>query len=353
MKVKSLKLVNFRNFESFEVSFSPAKTLIVGPNGAGKSNILEAIYLLACGQSKKAEKDGELIRLGFDFAKVMAQLASGKGEEELDLTLDLSEGGRVVKRAKINGVKKSLINFLGQIQAVEFSPEDINLVGGPPEIRRRYLNSVLLQASLAYRQDFHDFEKTRKQKNSLLSQIQEGTAKESELDLWNGELLRFGLRVNEKRREYLEFLSDNEKDLIFNYAPSQISLGRLAAYRPQELAAGVSLIGPHRDNFTFTATDKKERIRDLAAFGSRGEQRMAIFELKLGELKYFRQKLKIEPILLLDDIFSELDENHRAEVSERLKLSTTANQIFLTAAEAPSLPAQGLASAEVINLSPL
>lgn len=351
MRIEKLELKNFRNFESYEVEFSPTRTLIVGPNGSGKSNILEAIYLLASGDSNRAVKEEEMIRLGTDFAKVAAAVNKENGDEEiLDLTLTLSPERRLTKAAKVNDVKRNLNQLAGELKAVEFNPADLDLVNGPPEGRRRYLNGVLSQVSREYRQNYGNYEKIRKQKNSLLGQIREGVADASHLDLWNEKLLEYGSKVQQARRDFFKYLSQNVKRVVFDYLFSEISKERLAIFAQTEVAAGVSLIGPHRDDFSFRGkTDESAGIRNLALFGSRGQGRLAVFELKLGEIGYFKDKTGDRPVLLLDDIFSELDEAHRHEVLGRIE-PNLAEQVIFTATDEAAPGRENLPGMKVIRL---
>lgn len=360
-------LKNYRNFKNFEAEFSPEKTLIIGPNGVGKSNILEAVYFLASGVARRAEEESELIRLGFDFAKI-AVISDG---EELDLTVNYGPDGRLSKTGKINGVKKSWSRILGTFKASLFSPEDINLVTGAPEIRRRYLNSILNQADFEYRRSFIWYEKARREKNRLLSQIRDGLGRRFDLALWNEPLLKFGQEVSVARQKYLEALSRNEAGFGFIYKPSLLNETRLNEFEEREIAAGVSLIGPHRDDFGFAVPQghpfregERGGLKDLnlALFGSRGQQRLAVFELKLGEIDYLKKSGGGEsgqsgPLLLLDDIFSELDEEHRREVLSRLNVtdgrqtSLPARQVIFTATDAETLDPEFLKSAKVIKLN--
>ena len=351
MRIKNLILKNFRNFESFDVEFSPTRTLIVGPNGVGKSNILEAIYLLASGDSNRATKEEEVIRFGAEFAKVVGTISSEKGEEEnLDLTLTVSPERRLTKVAKVNGVKRNLNQLVGELKSVEFNPANLDLVNGSPEVRRRYLNSVASQVSREYREALSGYEKIRKQKNSLLSQIQEGIASPEHLDLWNEKMLEYGTTVQKTRREYFAFLAKNVTRVVFDYLISEISKERLAIFKETEIAAGVSLIGPHRDDFCFSGdTNGRGEIRNLALFGSRGQERLAVFELKLGEIGYFKEKTGSRPVLLLDDIFSELDETHRHEVLSRIE-PESAEQVIFTATDESTVGEANLSAMKVIKL---
>lgn len=351
MKIERLELKNFRNFESYEVAFSTAKTLIVGPNGSGKSNILEAIYLLASGDSNRATKEEEMIRFTADFAKVVGTAVKENGDNEnLDLTLTLSPERKLTKVAQVNGVKRSLRDLVGELKAVEFNPANLNLVNGSPETRRRYLNGVLSQVSQPYREGYSNYEKIRKQKNSLLGQIQEGIADSSHLDLWNEKLLEFGLVVQGLRRDYFAYLSQNLTRVVFDYLPSEISKERLETFKETEIVAGVALVGPHRDDFLFQGkTDESRQIRNLALFGSRGQQRMSVFELKLGEIGYFKDRTGERPVLLLDDIFSELDEEHRREILGRVE-PNLAEQVILTATDTFAVSQEQLGGMRVVKL---
>jgi len=335
MKINQLSLENYRNFKNLNLDLSE-RVLIVGDNGVGKSNLLEAAYLLASGHTKRAETEKEVILVGLDYAKIRAQVRLEGEDYLLDLTLNLGGQDRVSKAGSVNNVKKGFSQFFGFLKAVEFSPEDINLVLGSPDLRRRYLNSVLNQASLEYRQNFKLYERTRKEKNALLFQIKEGSDKREDLDLWNEQIANFGFIVNKIRDEYLKFLTDNTHDLVFEYSPSEISLKRLREFEEREIAAGVSLIGPHRDDFRFLTKASKTQLENLAKFGSRGQERLAVFELKIGEINYFRKRLKVEPILLLDDVFSELDKEHRHGVFKRLELEKS-EQVIFTATSAENL----------------
>lgn len=360
MVIRNLTLKNFRNFESLELAFSPAQNLIMGPNGSGKSNILEALYLLASGLSRRAERDEEMVSWGADFAKIQARLGD---TTNLDLTLSLSQSGQLTKVAQVNAVKKPMAHFLENFFAVEFSPSDLDLVSGPPEGRRRYLNGVLGQASPNYRLNLHSFDKARREKNNLLEKIRDGLSREDEVDIWNEQILSLGKEIQRERSQYLNFLSENKEGLNFEYRPSDLSPERLSQFRAREIAAGTSLIGPHRDDWSINKkhvtgnTEHGTRLsssalpvaRDLSSFGSRGEQRMAIFALKNRELDYFRMILKVEPLLLLDDIFSELDLSHRQAVFSQLRLGRS-GQVIFTATDTESLLKSGLEAVKVLKL---
>lgn len=347
MRLASLKLSNFRSFKKLELNFVSARTVIVGPNASGKSNLLEAIYLLSTGRSLRAHHDRELIRLGSEHCLVegKAQLAQADCRE-LIVQLTSAQSERSLKKFKVNGISRNLLNFMANLAVVVFEPEDIQLVLGAPDGRRSFLNNVLSLADRAYRRSLLEFEAVRRQRNKLLFSIREGQAGSSELAFWDERVLALAPILHEQRRDFFSFLNHHSGQHEFAYHPSSISEPRLGEYRQREIAAGVSLIGPHRDDFSFRARQGDQR-RDLSIFGSRGEQRLAVFDLKILEASFLKEKLGSDPVVLLDDIFSELDEQHRREVAAEL----SEGQVVLTTTEKGFIDHSFLQKAQVISLT--
>jgi DNA replication and repair protein RecF len=239
------------------------------------------------------------------------------------------------KRFEINGVPKRMTDFAGNLRAVLFGPRDMDLVTGSPGIRRRYLDFVISQADREYRRNLVSYEKGIRQRNKLLELIREGTAVRSQLFFWDKLLIKNGEYITLKRGEYLEIMN-NVQFKIYNsvYDKSIISEQRLMQYEKEEVAAGVTLVGPHRDDFKVMMEG-----RDVSKYGSRGEQRMAILWLKEAELDYLTLDLEL-PVLLLDDIFSELDHQHRKQVTETLnKHCKSGGQVIMTTADKHMMPA--------------
>jgi len=354
MQIKSLKLSNFRNHKKAEFEFSK-KTLIIGQNGSGKSNLLEAIYLLATGKSFKADRDAEMISYG----EVTANVEGTMNNVQLRIFLNSS------KLFEVNGVARRLADFSGNLKAVLFGPSDLELITGSPSIRRRYLDFVLSQADREYHRCMISYEKGLRQRNKLLDRIREGVATRSQLYFWDKLLIKNGEYITNKRGEYLNRLNkpfnvennapsdpplnlrggggsygSNEK-IIFqiNYDKSIISEIRLKQYEVEEVAAATTLVGPHRDDFTVEMNH-----RDVSKYGSRGEQRMAVMWLKQGELWYLSHFAEASrdaqlPVLLLDDIFSELDHKHREEVETEIEeLVNDGGQVIMTTADIHNQP---------------
>jgi len=368
MLIKTISLQNFRNYPEKTFEFDGQTTLIVGANTVGKTNLLEAIYLLASGKSLRAEVEVEMIGYGEEVARVDAEVGQQKSDIESQEVADSSRkdhraafgnvsdettqleiilttgsvGGKNVARKKylVNGVSRRMINFVGQFKAVYFGPEDLQLITDSPSLRRRYLDMVLFQTDREYRRVVLSYEKGVRQRNKILEEIRErewqphqdsGFRQEIKrrLYFWDQLLIKNGNYITGKREEFVEFVNAHQKEstrLIPNpkgwrfeleYVRSVISPAILEENFEKEIRAGMTLYGPHRDDIKFVIRNSKFEInksRDLSIYGSRGEQRLAILWLKMGELEFIHHRTKTRPILLLDDIFSELDEEHREMV---------------------------------------
>lgn len=350
MFIKHLSLQNFRSYQKKEFNFDRGTSLIVGLNTSGKTNLLEAIYLLATGKSFRAGLESEMIAYDEDLSRVTGNVM---GETETKLTIILTRGqlnGERVSKKKflVNDISRRMSDFVGNLKAVYFGPTDLDLVGGSPSQRRHYLDSVLSQADSEYARMSLSYEKALRQRNKLLERIKEETANRSQLIYWDHLLVKNGSFMTERREEFIHFINNlpQEKgDFELLYNKSLISPSRLAQYAEEEIAACVTLVGPHRDDFVFIK-GKKEGV-NLSAFGSRGEQRLGVFWLKLGELEYIAQKAGLRPILLLDDIFSELDFPHREEV---LKL-VPKQQTMITTTDSKLINRQSLKKLNIVELT--
>jgi len=319
MILKSLSLQNFRSYKKQNFEFAANTSLIIGNNGVGKTNLLEAIFLLATGSSFRADKDEQMVLYGQEFGRVEGHLGGGRMDSsEVDLTVVLTKP----KRFLVNGVAKRKMDFIGNLRCVLFRPEDIDLILGSPSARRDYLDFVLEQVDREYRRSSLSYKKGLRQRNKLLERIRESQVERKQLLFWDKLLIKNGEIITSKREEYLEFVSrkiaKRGMPLRLHYDKSVISQLRLKQYGGNEVAAAKTLVGPHRDEFMFIFKRPGKLEKDLAIYGSRGEQRMAVFGLKLAELEY-----AAAPLLLLDDIFSELDHEHRETVFKLLEKQQT------------------------------
>jgi DNA replication and repair protein RecF len=386
--LKTLSLKNFRNYQSAEFTFSPQTTLVVGPNAVGKTNLLEAVYFLATGKSFRAGYDRETIKNGEAFAgiKGLKGIKEG-GDEGLEITILANENGENTssKRFKVNGVKKRMSDFVGNLRAVYFGPEEILLVTGSPSRRRKYLDAVLCQVDREYARALSEYEKVLRQRNRLLLLLREqgDRGNQGELDIWDEKMLTLGSVLTKKRKEMLADFNAWLKDFGLFLLFEQRSWSNKKEFREREIAAGMTLRGPHRDDFCFMrmgvdgvaapfygahgqaaqsaaatvpSSPRAGGGRNIAVYGSRGEQRLAVLHLKLAELEFISGRVGPpassreasrageRPILLLDDIFSELDENNRGRVLSLLGKQQT----IITSTEADVL--DNTSSINLINL---
>lgn len=319
--IKKIKLTNFRNFESKTLEFSGGITIIVGKNGVGKTNVLESIFLLSTGKSFKTNSDMEAIQYEKNLSRITG--------DDLEVVITTGENGWPKKRLLINGVPKRMIDFAGNIKTVLFGPWDMDLVTDGPSLRRKFLDTVLSQCDREYHRSILSYEKGIRMRNRLLFRIREEGVPRSQLLFWDQLLIKNGNYITDQREKFVVFVNDLAK-IRLEYDKSEISEKRLEQYSREEVASATTLVGPHRDDFIFFDPIEGQ---NLSSFGSRGEQRMAVLWLKMAELKYVEAKTDIKPVLLLDDIFSELDHIHREIVMKVIKdhqtIITTADEHFL------------------------
>lgn len=278
--------------------------------------------MCATGKSFRAVADREVISWEQDVSHIESKITGQGGKDILALMITNGEieGQKVpLKKYVVNGVSRRMIDFVGHVRAVLFWPEDLELVTDSPSLRRRYLDSVLVQVDREYRRNLMSYERGLRQRNKLLDLIQEGKAHRHQLSFWDQLLIKAGGCLTDKRAEFIDFVNRYTVagvSYTLQYDKSIISEMRLDQYKEEEVAAKATLVGPHRDDMQFLIHDKNEEGLDLSKYGSRGEQRLAVLWLKLGELSYIESQTGERPTLLLDDIFSELDEEHRRLVRE-------------------------------------
>lgn len=349
MFLKQLNLTNFRNYSKFELSFDKRPTIFTGNNAAGKSNLLEAVYLLSITKSLLIDTEDELIKKGEEVTLITGIAEDDqKNRIKLEISFQKAEGN-LSKRMKVNGIAKRSMDFIGNLPAVIFYPSDINMVTGSPSLRRWHLDMGLAQVDPSYKKALTLYEQFLTSRNRVLKKIREGQGEMSELDYWTEGLLGKGEVIRDKRQEFFEFINNLEKPLgqfIFEYKESLISFKRLDETIDREIAAAATLIGPHRDDFVVQIRNLKLEIRNLSQYGSRGEQRTATLAFKLAQLEYMAKILGKRPVLLLDDVFSELDANHRAYVVEIIKKQQT----VVSTVELENISQEFLDSARILRV---
>lgn len=331
----SISLAGFRGYASLAASFGPGAHLVWGPNAAGKTSLLEAMVVCARGSSHRTVTDTELIRWDAPFARVDTRRELPDMDPlVLDVTLirEGPAGGR--KRIRVNGVPRRATALAGLLRVVIFAPEEMLLIAGPPSLRRGMLDALAAQRSPAHAADLAAYGRVLAQRNALLRTIREGLATPDQLPPWNAKLVESGAAVLDARRRVLGELSgplvaahaeiaSDEGRLTITYesnvesaageASREALARRLTETAEKEAWNGVTLVGPHRDDLAFRLDG-----RDLATFASRGQQRTAILALKLAELDLLTAHDGRAPLLLLDDVFSELDPARRSHLVRRI-----------------------------------
>jgi DNA replication and repair protein RecF len=350
----SVSIRDMRGYAALDASFGPGPHLIAGPNAAGKTSLIEAIVLLAWGRSHRTSSEGEIVRWGADLARVEghagnetievalvrsgAEQGPGMGSSNGAGTASAAKAGSGArKRIRVNGVPRRAAGLIGLLRAVVFAPEEMLLVVGSPGLRRAAIDQLAAQRSSAYLRDLATYSRTLQQRNSLLRAIREEQADRSELRFWDGTFLDAGSAIVEARLRLLDDVAFPLARAHAEIAPDEAAASRLAiryatnaqalpgesprdalARRLQETAEkevwnGSTLVGPHRDDLVFELNG-----RDLSGFASRGQQRTAILAFKLAELDLLTEQDGHPPLLLLDDVFSELDPDRRAHLVRRI-----------------------------------
>jgi DNA replication and repair protein RecF len=336
VEVRRLALTGFRSYGSLEIAFPPGPQVLFGPNASGKTNLLEALVVLGLGRSHRTTSDPELIAWGSEFARLEGDVArdSSRPPEKLEVTLKSGGPGSGRKRVRVNGVPRRSSSLAETLRVVLFAPEEMLLVVGSPALRRGAIDTLASQRSPAYGRALSAYSRALQQRNSLLRQLREGLAGSDQLPYWDRIIVDEGGAIIAERLELLAALTaplaaahreiaPNEGVLTIEYVtnaptqdgetPTDALRRRLAETAEKELWNGTTLVGPHRDDLLFQLDG-----RELAGFGSRGQQRTAILALKLAELELLRAVDGTDPLLLLDDVFSELDPERRAHLVRRI-----------------------------------
>lgn len=320
--LQSLSLTSFRSHDALQIDFSPTCTVIIGPNASGKTSIIEAIHLLANGSSFRAGKVEEMVAFGAEWARITGALEHDSEPTELSvlLTRGILQGKKTQsKHFSINGVNKRLKSILGQLQTAVFRPEDMRIVEGSPTRRRKFLDEVMGSFDSEYLRSLKVYEQSLRRYNKLLEFVREGQQPRTVLAYWERSLVKHGEYVQQQRQDFFSATKQVSFAVQFEgkYQPSAMTEDRLDHYRDRAIAAGYSLIGPHKDDFEVHCDvedlwrGKLTQFHNVALYGSRGQQRLAVLWLKACQLAYVEQQTNQRPVLLLDDIFSELDAENR------------------------------------------
>lgn len=339
MRLDSIRLYNFRNFVACDASFSPSVNAFLGDNGQGKTNLIEAIGVLSFAKSFRSQTNSELIRWGESEASVFGKITKSAGEEELGVVF---KGGK--RETLLNGNKlKSIEDFVGRLICVSFSPSDMSIVQGSPQERRRFIDKHLTEARPAMLRRLMDYSRALKNKNAVL---QDDSARLETVRPWNQILAETGTEIINSRRALLSRLEDLARGfqsrisgdaplslkLKTNLCPDDIEVNRDAAFHALETSfhkerlRGQAMYGPHRDDIEILLGDK-----EAGSFASQGQTRTIVLSLKLGMIQLLEETRGESPIVLLDDVDSELDAARRNSLFE-LVLEQS-RQVFITGTE--------------------
>lgn len=325
MYIKKLNLTNFRNYKNESLEFKNGLNIIYGLNGQGKTNIIEAIYFFQSGRSYRALKDRECVKFGEDYSKIEANFEKSAGKS--DSLIFLSDS----KSVKINGcLIDRLSEIVGEYNIVIFTPDYLNLIKEGPGVRRQFIDSFVSQIKPVYFKNLINYYRILKQRNNLLKQ-KRGLIEET-LFVWDEKLASLGVEICAMRESAIEKINDtvnlsdleNEKTekIRLSYLPSikgdfknkEYFMEFLKSNHERDMEKGITLFGPHRDDFEIFMNDIS-----LKKYGSQGQMRSCVLKLKLSECMIIKEKTGEEPILLLDDILSELDENRRKFFLSKIK----------------------------------
>ncbi|MBQ8947315.1 MAG: DNA replication/repair protein RecF [Lachnospiraceae bacterium] len=314
MIIKSLELMDFRNYEALNIQFGSGINILYGDNAQGKTNILEAIFLSATTKSHRGTKDKDIIRFGAEEGHIRLHLLNSENvESRIDIHIRKSK----TKGIAIDGVKlKKATELLGKLNVVLFSPEDLDIIKGGPGERRRFTDMELCQLDDFYIYNLNNYNKIVNQRNNLLKDLYFNPSLKETIGIWDSQLVSYGSKVIERRQSFVDQLNDvigpvheklsgGRESLRIIYDPN-VSIENfekeLSASTDKDIKSKMTNVGPHRDDFIFMIGDL-----DVRRFGSQGQQRTAALSLKLAEIDIVKKLANDTPVLLLDDVLSELD----------------------------------------------
>ncbi|MEE1243494.1 MAG: DNA replication/repair protein RecF [Frisingicoccus sp.] len=313
MIIKSLELLDYRNYENLQMDFDPGTNILYGNNAQGKTNILESIYVCATTKSHRGSRDKEMIRFGQDDAHIRMFIEKRGIEHKIDIHLKKNK----TKGVAIDGlpIRKSS-ELMGMVNVVFFSPEDLTIIKNGPSERRHFIDMELCQLNKVYLYDISNYNKVVNQRNNLLKQSSYEASLKDTLDVWDMQLIRYGKKIIQQREKFIEQLNElihpihkklsgGKENLELRYEPNVTDEDfeeQLFLHRDGDMKLRSTTVGPHRDDMGFYIDGINVR-----RFGSQGQQRTAALSLKLAEIDLVKQFIKDTPILLLDDVLSELD----------------------------------------------
>ncbi len=324
MYIQSIELSNYRNYRSLVMEFDRGTNILFGDNAQGKTNILESVYLSGTSRSHRTVRDRELIRFGQEEAHIRTNLC----RDDLSYRIDIHIRQGRSKGIAVNGMPvKKASELFGLLGIIFFSPEDLNIVKNGPAERRHFINAELSQIDRIYLSDLSNYNKALNQRNSLLREIFNHPEMKETLDVWDEQLIAYGKRIIARRRAFVadmlpivakihRKLSGEREELVISYEPSIDDIffeDELLRTRDRDMRMGTTNVGPHRDDLKLSIGGV-----DIRKFGSQGQQRTCALSLKLAEIQIMENKRGEKPVLLLDDVLSELDSNRQNYLLESI-----------------------------------
>ena len=317
MIIRSIELCNFRNYENLELCLDKGTNILYGDNAQGKTNILEAAYVSGTTKSHKGTRDKEMIRFGQDEAHIRTIV--DKSDKQYQIDMHLRRNG--AKGVAVNKIPiKKASDLFGILNIVFFSPEDLNIIKNGPAERRRFVDLELCQLDKLYLSDLSRYNKTLNQRNKLLKDICYRPDLIETLPVWDAQLLEYGCRIIKRRKKFVEDLSEiitaihtnisgGKEKLVLRYEPNIDDIffeDELNKAKQKDMKLCQTTVGPHRDDMLFSIGDI-----DIRKYGSQGQQRTSALSLKLSEISLVKKSINNTPVLLLDDVLSELDSNRQ------------------------------------------
>ncbi|TAN33346.1 DNA replication/repair protein RecF [bacterium] len=353
MRLRRLQLKNHRNYAQLDLTPGPGVNVFIGANGQGKTNLLEAVAMLALSASPRARREFELVGPVAGASRIEAEVETAGKTVELAITLNL-EGERARRVIEVDGIRRRAFDLPGHFRVTLFWPDDLGLVKGGPELRRRFLNQMLVQIEPGYARALAGLRRVLEQRNSLLKRMAAGEEGMDVLEAWNQELVRVGGQISAARaaavrelepeaaRSHAEIAAGERLEILYEGPPDGLAEA-VHNSLAEDLRRGSTSIGPHRDDLRVLLDGKEAR-----SYGSQGQQRTAVVGLKLAEATVVTQRTGERPVLLLDDVLSELDAERRAAL---LRQVAAAGQVIITSVEAGPFPPDLISRAMVWSVS--
>lgn len=349
MRLQRLELKNHRNYGRLDLTPGPGINVFIGANGQGKTNLLESVAMLALSSSPRARREREVVGPVGPGSRILAQVERDGSTVELAIALDV-EGERARRTIEVDGARRRAFDLPGHFRVTLFWPDDLGLVKGAPELRRRFLNQMLVQIEPGYARALAGLRRVLEQRNSLLKRIGSGEGGQDMLEAWNEELVQISTEIVAARSEavrrlqpeaarcHAQIAAGERLDIRYEGPPENLAQA-VNNSLAEDIRRGTTSVGPHRDDLAILLQGE-----DARAFGSQGQQRTAVVSLKLAEAALIGQRTGERPVLLLDDVLSELDGERRSAL---LREVGAGGQVIITSVEAGPFPPELMARAMV------